>query len=69
MPGSICDILPAAAALLGVRDGLNALDVLGLTDRLGDVRRVAVLLVDGMGYHLLPDMTGDAPLLGVGSGR
>jgi hypothetical protein len=63
VPGSICDVLPAAAALLGVRDGLNALDVLGLTDRLGDVRRVAVLLVDGMGYHLLPDMTGDAPLL------
>jgi predicted AlkP superfamily pyrophosphatase or phosphodiesterase len=60
VPGSICDILPAAATLLGVRDGV---DVLGLTDTVGDVRRVAVLLVDGMGYHLLPDMTGDAPLL------
>ncbi len=63
MPASICDILPAAAALLGVRDGLNVPDALQLTDRLGDVRRVAVLLVDGMGYHLLPEMTGDAPLL------
>ena len=63
MPGSICDILPAAAALLGVRDGLTALDTLGLTEMLGAVNRVAVLLVDGMGYHLLPDMADDAPLL------
>ena len=60
VPGSICDVLPAAAALLGVRDGL---DVLGLTKSFGDVSRVAVLLVDGMGYHLLPEMSGDAPLL------
>ena len=60
MPGSICDVLPAAAALLGVTDGT---DVLGLTETLGDVSRVAVLLVDGMGYHLLPEMTRDARLL------
>ena len=60
MTGSICDILPAAATLLGVRDGA---DPLGLAETLGDVRRVAILLVDGMGYHLLPHLIGDAPLL------
>jgi hypothetical protein len=57
---SICDVLPAAAALLGVGD---AADRLGLTERLGDVRRVAVVLVDGMGAQLLPLLAGDAPLL------
>ncbi|MGH3561727.1 MAG: alkaline phosphatase family protein, partial [Mycobacterium sp.] len=60
MPGSICDILPAAAALLGVP---GAVDTLGLAERVGDVRRVAVVLVDGMGYHLLPQLAADAPLL------
>jgi hypothetical protein len=44
--GSICDVLPAAAALLA-----------------DEVRRVAVVLVDGMGWHLLPVLAGDAPLL------
>ncbi|TDH55935.1 alkaline phosphatase family protein [Mycobacterium eburneum] len=58
MPGSICDVLPAAAALLGAPD---AVDSLGLN--LGAVRRVAVVLVDGMGYHLLPQLVPDAPLL------
>ncbi|MGH3959199.1 alkaline phosphatase family protein [Mycobacterium sp.] len=60
MPGSICDVLPAAAALLGVPD---ATDTLGLTEQIGDVRRVAVVLVDGMGRHLLPELAADAPLL------
>lgn len=60
MPGSICDIMPAAAALLGVP---GAVDTLGLTERVGDVRRVAVVLVDGMGYHLLPQLAAEAPLL------
>jgi hypothetical protein len=60
VPGSICDVLPAAAALLGVP---GAVDTLGLTERVGEVRRVAVVLVDGMGYHLLPQLAGDAPLL------
>ncbi len=63
MPGSICDVLPAAAALLGVRGGVQAWDALGLTETLGEVRRVVLLLVDGMGYHLLPELTDDAPLL------
>jgi Type I phosphodiesterase / nucleotide pyrophosphatase len=58
--GSICDVLPTAAALLSV-DG--AVDALGLTARVGDVRRVVVVLVDGMGWHLLPALAADAPLL------
>ena len=58
--GSICDVLPTAAALLSV-DG--AVDALGVTARIGDVRRVVVVLVDGMGWHLLPELAADAPLL------
>ncbi|BBY55436.1 alkaline phosphatase family protein [Mycobacterium koreense] len=57
MPGSICDILFSAAALLGAPEA---------TDRLGlpaPARRVVVLLVDGMGTHLLPAMHADAPTL------
>ncbi|OSC42311.1 alkaline phosphatase family protein [Mycobacterium decipiens] len=63
MPGSICDVLPAAAALLGVAsagDGLGVADWVGQVDQ---VDRVAVVLVDGMGWHLLPELAGDAPLL------
>ena len=60
MSGSICDVLPAAAALLGV-PGTD--DPLGLTGQAGGVRRVAVVLVDGMGYHLLPQLAPHAPLL------
>jgi hypothetical protein len=60
VPGSLCDVLPTAAALLGVP---GAVDTLGLTEWVGDVRRVAVVLVDGMGYHLLPQLAEDAPLL------
>ncbi|MGO9151781.1 alkaline phosphatase family protein [Mycobacterium sp.] len=60
MPGSICDVLPAAAALLGVP---GAADRLGLADGAGRVDRVLVVLVDGLGWHLLPELAGDAPLL------
>ncbi|KLO29245.1 alkaline phosphatase family protein [Mycobacterium haemophilum] len=63
MPGSICDVLPAAAALLGVP---GALDRLALTDWVGHVNqvdRVAVLLVDALGWHLLPELAAAAPLL------
>ena len=61
--GSICDVLPAAAALLDVR---GAADQLGLAEAVGAGRidRVAVVLVDGMGWHLLPELAGGAPLLG-----
>jgi hypothetical protein len=58
--GSICDVLPSAAALLSVSD---AVDALGITEWIGDVRRVVVVLVDGMGLHLLPELAADAPLL------
>jgi len=57
---SICDVLPAAAALLSAA---GAVDALGVTEWVGDVRRVAVVLVDGMGRHLLPELAADAPLL------
>ena len=60
MPGSICDVLPAAAALLSVS---GAIDALGVSEWVGDVRRVGVVLVDGMGWHLLPELAADAPLL------
>jgi Type I phosphodiesterase / nucleotide pyrophosphatase len=61
--GSICDVLPAAAALLGVP---GAVDGLQLADCVGDpdqVDRVLVVLVDALGWHLLPQLAGDAPLL------
>src|ERR1700731_2742036 len=61
--GSICDMLPAAAALLSASGAPDTPDPLGVTDRVGDVRRVAVMLVDGMGWHLLPELAADAPLL------
>ena len=60
VPGSICDVLPAAAAMLSTD---KAVDALGLTEWAGDVRRVVVVLVDGMGWHLLPELATDAPLL------
>jgi Type I phosphodiesterase / nucleotide pyrophosphatase len=60
VPGSICDVLPSTAALLGVP---GAADTLGLAEWVGEVDRVAVVLIDGMGWHLLPELAGDAPLL------
>lgn len=63
MAGSICDVLPAAAGLLGVP---GAVDRLALAEWAGDpaeVDRVAVVLVDGLGWHLLPELAADAPLL------
>lgn len=60
MVGTICDIMPSAAALLGVP---GADDTLNLRERLGASRSVLVVLVDGMGWHLLPAMTPYAPFL------
>lgn len=51
MTGGLADVLPSALSLLDVP---GTTDLLGLRARLGDVRRIAVLLVDGLGYHLLP---------------
>lgn len=59
--GSLADVLPGVATALGVpvqRDGLPV-DPLGLTDALAGARRVAVLLVDGLGADLIrahPDL-------------
>jgi hypothetical protein len=60
MPGTICDILPSAAALLGVP---GAADSLALGNRFDEVDRVATILVDGMGSRLLPALAPHAPLL------
>lgn len=60
-PGSLRDVLPAAAALLGVPD---AVDRLAITESLAEqVDRVAVVLVDGLGWHLLAELAVSAPLL------
>jgi Type I phosphodiesterase / nucleotide pyrophosphatase len=59
-PGSLRDVLPAAAALLGAPD---AVDNLGLAASVGLLDRVAVVLVDGMGWHLLEELACSAPLL------
>ncbi|WP_018789374.1 alkaline phosphatase family protein [Salinispora arenicola] len=57
---SLADILPAALAALGVP---GATDVLGLTAALDGVRRIAVLLVDGLGWHQIPTAAPYAPTL------
>ncbi|WNV77336.1 alkaline phosphatase family protein [Geodermatophilus sp. DSM 44513] len=62
---SLADVLPGAAAALGVpvvRDDLPA-DPLGLTAALGGARRVAVLLVDGLGASLVREHASLAPTL------
>ncbi len=59
------DVLPGAATALGVpvhRDGLPP-DPLGLTEALAGARRVAVLLVDGLGADLLRRHAELAPTL------
>ncbi len=60
MPGSICDVLPAAAALLGAPGATDRLD---LSESVGAKDRVGVVLVDGLGWHLLPELAATAPLL------
>jgi hypothetical protein len=62
---NLADVLPGAAAALGVavhRDDLPA-DPLGLTAALHGARRVAVLLVDGLGADLLRAHASLAPVL------
>ncbi len=46
---SLADVLPSAVSVL-----VAGADPLGLAPALDGVRRIAVLLVDGLGYHLLP---------------
>jgi hypothetical protein len=62
---TLADVLPGAATALGVpvqRGNLPA-DPLGLTAVLDGVRRVAVLLVDGLGADLVRAHAGLAPTL------
>ncbi|MGK5741906.1 alkaline phosphatase family protein [Micromonospora sp. URMC 103] len=58
--GSLADVLPSALAVLGVP---GATDRLGLTGRLAGVRRLAVLLVDGLGWYQIPTAAPYAPTL------
>ncbi|RIV38403.1 alkaline phosphatase family protein [Micromonospora radicis] len=58
--GSLADVLPSALAVLGVP---GAVDLLGLTAELAGVRRVAVLLVDGLGWYQIPAAAPYAPTL------
>ena len=62
---TLADVLPGVAAALGVavdRDGLPP-DPLGLTTALAGARRVAVLLVDGLGADLIRAHADLAPTL------
>ncbi len=56
----ITEIVPSAFALLGAAECNDSLD---LARHVGPVRRVALLLVDGLGHELLPRAAETAPLL------
>lgn len=58
--GQLSDVLSSACALLGVP---GTADRLSLAGRVGEVDRIVVLLVDGLGYHLLPAAAPHAPTL------
>ncbi|BCJ51074.1 alkaline phosphatase family protein [Actinoplanes sp. NBRC 14428] len=64
--GSLAELLPSAGAVLGVP---GATDVLGLGGLLGDVDRIAVLLVDGLGAYQIPVAAPHAPILTQLAGR
>jgi Type I phosphodiesterase / nucleotide pyrophosphatase len=58
---ALSDLLPSVVSVLaGARDGP---DPLGLAPALDGVRRIAVLLVDGLGYHLLPAAAQVGPVI------
>ncbi|MCG5445124.1 alkaline phosphatase family protein [Micromonospora sp. NIE79] len=56
--GRLADVLPSALAVLGVP---GSTDPLGLRPELTGVRRIAVLLVDGLGWYQLPTAAPYAP--------
>ncbi|MEU8258931.1 nucleotide pyrophosphatase/phosphodiesterase family protein [Micromonospora inaquosa] len=58
--GRLADVLPSALAVLGVP---ASTDPLGLVPALAGVRRIAVLLVDGLGWYQLPTAAPYAPTL------
>lgn len=55
----ITEVIPSAVAVLGAQ---GFTDTLGIGERVGPVNRLAVLLVDGLGHHLLPRAARSAPL-------
>lgn len=57
--GTLAGVLPGVLAALGRPVGP---DPLGLADELAGVQQVALLLVDGLGYHLLPAAARSASL-------
>lgn len=58
--GSLADLLPSVCAVLGVP---GTADVLGLGRHLDGVRKVGVLLVDGLGAYQVPVAAPYAPVL------
>ncbi|MEU7584999.1 nucleotide pyrophosphatase/phosphodiesterase family protein [Micromonospora sp. NPDC049230] len=58
--GRLAEVLPSALAVLGVP---GSADPLGLAPALAGVRRIAVLLVDGLGWYQLPTAAPYAPTL------
>ncbi|MEU5937371.1 nucleotide pyrophosphatase/phosphodiesterase family protein [Micromonospora sp. NPDC047187] len=58
--GRLADVLPSALAVLGVP---GSTDPLGLRPELAGVRRIAVLLVDGLGWYQLPTAAPYAPTI------
>ncbi|MEV4388346.1 nucleotide pyrophosphatase/phosphodiesterase family protein [Micromonospora sp. NPDC049580] len=56
----LADVLPSALAVLGVP---GSTDPLGLAPALAGVRRIAVLLVDGLGWYQVPTAAPHAPTL------
>ena len=58
--GSLAELLPSVSAVLGVP---GAVDALGLRERLDRVRKIAVLLVDGLGAYQIPVAVPHAPVL------
>lgn len=62
----ITDILPAAFSALGV----DAPDRIDIGRRVGAAKRIVVVLVDGLGYHLLQRAAQSAPFFAdLGGGR
>jgi Type I phosphodiesterase / nucleotide pyrophosphatase len=57
---TVADVLPSALAALGAP---GVTDRLGLGQRLGPVRKVALILVDGLGWHQLGPAAPYAPTL------
>jgi hypothetical protein len=56
----LADVLPSVLAALGDPSGA---DPLGLVASHGPLRQAVVLLVDGLGYHLLPEAAKSSPEL------